>query len=42
LCIGGLEESQMAVSIATKIVDCDSHFVPRVDLESLEDLLPVA
>ncbi len=26
--------------IATKIVDCDSHFVPRVDLDSLKDLLP--
>jgi predicted TIM-barrel fold metal-dependent hydrolase len=26
--------------IATKIVDCDSHIVPRVDLDSLGDLLP--
>lgn len=26
--------------IATKIVDCDSHIVPRVDLDSLSDLLP--
>ena len=29
-----------AVGIATKIVDCDSHFVPRIDLNSLKDLLP--
>jgi aminocarboxymuconate-semialdehyde decarboxylase len=29
-----------AVGIATKIVDCDSHFVPRIDLDSLKDLLP--
>lgn len=26
--------------IATKIVDCDSHIVPRVDLDSIKDLLP--
>lgn len=26
--------------IATRIVDCDSHIVPRVDLDSLRDLLP--
>lgn len=26
--------------IATTIVDCDSHIVPRVDLDSLKDLLP--
>src|SRR5437870_2410790 len=30
----------MALGIATKIVDCDSHFVPRVDLDSFKDLLP--
>lgn len=30
----------MIASIATKIVDCDSHIVPRVDLESLKALLP--
>ncbi|MEA2639741.1 MAG: hypothetical protein QOF51_1135 [Chloroflexota bacterium] len=30
----------MAVKLATKIVDCDSHIVPRVDLESLKNLLP--
>lgn len=26
--------------IGTKIVDCDSHIVPRIDLDSLRDLLP--
>lgn len=26
--------------IATRIVDCDSHIIPRIDLGSLEDLLP--
>ena len=30
----------MATRIATQVVDCDSHIVPRVDLDSLKDLLP--
>ena len=30
----------MATRTATRIVDCDSHIVPRVDLDSLRDLLP--
>ena len=30
----------MATQNATKIVDCDSHIVPRVDLDSFKDLLP--
>ena len=30
----------MATRTATRIVDCDSHIVPRVDLDSLRGLLP--
>ena len=30
----------MATQVATQIVDCDSHFLPRVDPESLRDCLP--
>ena len=30
----------MATKIATQIVDCDSHIVPRVDMDSFESLMP--
>lgn len=30
----------MATQVATQIVDCDSHFLPRVEPESLRTLLP--
>ena len=30
----------MATRTATRIVDCDSHIVPRVDLDSLREPSP--
>ena len=30
----------MATSVATQILDCDSHFLPRIEPESLREFLP--